>query len=497
MTCIIIGAGPAGLTAAYDLARAGFHSVTLEADSAVGGLSKTVSHKGFLFDIGGHRFFTKVSAVERMWRDVLGSELLVRPRLSRIYYRHHFFDYPLKPANVITGLGLDETVRCTASYLRAKLFPQNPELDFATWVSNRFGTRLFDIFFRTYTEKVWGMRCDEISADWAAQRIQSLSLGKVVGNALRRHTPLSGSTPKSLIEQFLYPRCGPGQMWSKTAAIVEQEGSNVLRRTPVERVLHSHAKITGALTAQGLQTGDHYISSMPIRDLIRSMHPPPPERVRQAAERLRYRDYLAVCLICRREGLFPDNWIYVHDPGVRVGRIQNYGNWSSAMVPRPGMSSLGLEYFCFEGDELWSKSDKELVALGTSELAKLNLLRPADVEEGTVLRVPKAYPIYDATYQESLRTIREWVSTIENLQLVGRNGMHRYNNQDHSMLTAMLAVRNILGGNYDLWEVNEDDEYHETGSTLRDEEIAAMNRDQPAVPRHREFPLEAPHLDDN
>ena len=275
MKCIIIGAGPAGLTAAYDLARAGHHSVTLEGDSAVGGLSKTVSYKGFLFDIGGHRFFTKVSAVERMWHEVLGSELLVRPRLSRIYYRHYFFDYPLKPTNVIAGLGLAETVRCGASYLRAKLFPANPEPDFATWVSNRFGTRLFDIFFRTYTEKVWGMQCDEISADWAAQRIQSLSFGKVVGNALRRHAPLAGDTPKSLIEQFLYPRCGPGQMWSKTAAFVEQQGSKVIRSAPAAQVLHSHGKVTGVQTTQVLHTGDHYISSMAIRDLIRSMQPPP------------------------------------------------------------------------------------------------------------------------------------------------------------------------------------------------------------------------------
>jgi len=482
---VIIGAGPAGLTVAYELARAGHRTVVLEADDQVGGLSKTLSHRGFLFDIGGHRFFTKVSIVEKMWHDVLGPELLTRPRLSRIYYRQHFFDYPLRPFNVVAGLGPVETIRCIASYTRARLFPKHPEADFETWVSNRFGTRLFDTFFRTYTEKVWGIKCCEISADWAAQRIQSLSLFKVVANAFLRGARLGGSAPKSLIEQFLYPRRGPGQMWARTAEIVQQYGSDVVLRAPVQRVQHSSGLVIGVQTDESFYTGEHYISSMPVRDLIRCLDPAPPQPVRQAAERLHYRDYLAVCLICSRKNLFPDNWIYVHDPGVHVGRIQNYGNWSSAMVPRPGASCLGLEYFCFEGDELWSMTDAELVALGTSEISRLGLLKPADVEEGVVLRVPKAYPVYDATYQESLEEIRAWLTGVRNLQLIGRNGMHRYNNQDHSMLTGMLAAKNVLGANYDLWKVNADAEYHESGAVVSEEELMTLDKSQPAVPERR------------
>jgi protoporphyrinogen oxidase len=482
---VIIGAGPAGLSAAYELALHGSQSVVLEAEDDVGGLSKTLSHRGYLFDIGGHRFFTKVGVVEKMWRDVLGPDLLTRPRLSRIYYRHCFFDYPLRPLNALANLGPLETLRCAASYARARIFPRHPEADFESWVSNRFGTRLFDIFFRTYTEKVWGMKCHEISADWAVQRIQSLSLGKIAANALFQARG-RGGVPKSLIEQFLYPRRGPGQMWSRTADVVRQHGSEVLLRKPVQRLHHNGRQITGVEAGDEVYTAEHYISSMPLRDLIRRLHPEPPHAISRAAERLRYRDYLAVCLICSRENLFPDNWIYVHDPSVFVGRIQNYGNWSPAMVPLPGTSCLGLEYFCFENDKLWSMSDAELVALGTSELSSLNLLRPSDVQEGIVLRVPKAYPVYDATYQDSLQEIRAWLDQFDNLQLIGRNGMHRYNNQDHSMLTGMLAARNVLGSRYDLWQVNADAEYHESGDVISEEELQGLNNTQPAVPERRQ-----------
>jgi len=481
---VIIGAGPAGLTAAYELALNGRQSVVLEADHQVGGLSKTMSHRGYLFDIGGHRFFTKVGVVERMWRDVLGPDLMTRPRMSRIYYRNRFFDYPLRPLNALAGLGMMETMRCAASYASSRLFPRQPEADFESWVSNRFGTRLFDIFFRTYTEKVWGMKCHEISADWAVQRIQSLTLGKVIANTLLGGRA-SGGRPKTLIEQFLYPRRGPGQMWSRTADIVQQHGSQVLLRKAVRRLHHDGLRVTGVEAGDEVYTADHYISSMPIRDLIQRLHPAPPQTVRQAAERLRYRDYLAVCLICGRDNLFPDNWIYVHDPDVLVGRIQNYGNWSPAMVPVQGTSCLGLEYFCFEDETLWSTGDAELVALGTSELSKLNLLRSSDVQDGVVLRVPKAYPVYDANYQESLREIRAWLDRFGNLQVIGRNGMHRYNNQDHSMLTGMLAARNVLGSNYDLWKVNADAEYHESGDIISEEDLQTLSSTQPIVPERR------------
>ena len=480
---VVMGAGPAGLSAAYELARARQRTTVLEADSQVGGLSKTMHHRGFLFDIGGHRFFTKIGLVEQMWRDVLGPELLVRPRLSRIYYRHKFFDYPLRPLNAVRGLGIVESARCTVSYVTARMAPRRPEEDFETWVSNRFGKRLFDIFFRTYTEKVWGLKCREISADWAAQRIQSLSLAAVIKNALIPSR--IASRPKSLIERFLYPRRGPGQMWEKTAELVEAGGSRVLLNTPVRTIHHDGQRITAVDTETGSHAAKHFISTLPIRDLIASMRPIAPPSIQHAAAQLRYRDYLAVCLICNVSNLFPDNWIYVHDPDVHVGRIQNYGNWSSAMVPVPGASCLGLEYFCFEGDRLWSMTDAELVQLGISEVAQLGLLRKDQVEEGVVLRVPKAYPVYDGTYKAQLAEIRGWLDQFSNLQLIGRNGMHRYNNQDHSILTGMLAARNILGSNYDLWQINADAEYHETGSVVSEEEIAAMNKSQPAVPPRR------------
>ena len=481
---VVLGAGPAGLTAAYELAKAGVASTVLEADDTVGGLSRTAEYKGYRFDIGGHRFFTKVTPVEELWIEILGDDLLTRPRLSRIYYNGKFFSYPLKPFNALFGLGIFETTRCVASYGWARLFPKRPEEDFATWISNRFGKRLFEVFFKTYTEKVWGIPCSEIQAEWAAQRIKGLSLMTALKNALiGDRSANKQDAVKTLINQFLYPRHGPGMMWEKAQELVEGMGSRVLMNQPVSRIRWSPGKVEAVEAGGQAYSGAHFVSSVAIRDLIESFEPVPPENVIAAARKLKYRDFLTVALMVRGESLFPDNWIYIHEPGVKLGRLQNFKNWSPEMVPDPAMTGLGLEYFCSEGDELWSLTDAELVELGKREIVELGFTTAADITDGTVVRMKKAYPVYDRDYAPALETIREFLATLPNLQLIGRNGMHRYNNQDHSMLTAMLAARNILGAKHDLWQVNVDEEYHEQGREIKLEDVRALDSTQPLVPR--------------
>jgi protoporphyrinogen oxidase len=480
---VIIGAGPAGLTAAYELAKHGHTATVLESDNIVGGIARTASYKGYLFDMGGHRFFTKVSLVEDMWMEVLGPDMLSRPRSSRIYYRKKFFNYPLDPKNALTGLGIFESLHCGLSYMYRRLFPVKPEPDFETWVSNRFGTRLFEIFFRTYTEKVWGMSCKEIRSDWAAQRIKDLSLVSLVLNALRpKQKGPKDKVIKTLINEFLYPRRGPGMMWEKVTDLVSERGTRVHLNTPVEKIFWEPGRVT-AVQANGKRiSGENFISSMPIRQLIDSFEPAAPAKVRQAAAKLKYRDFLTVAMIVKERNRFDDNWIYIHDPDVKVGRIQNYKSWSPEMVPDHSTTCLGLEYFCFEGDGLWDMDNSGLIELAQRELLQLGLIEPGDFIDGTVVRVKKAYPVYDEHYQTVLDEIRAFLPSVPNLQLVGRNGMHRYNNQDHSMLTAMLAARNILGSAYDLWQVNADAEYHEAGRSVSTDELQAMERSQPAVP---------------
>ena len=463
---VIIGGGPAGLTAAYELCKAGTDAVVLEKDSIVGGISRTVDYKGYHFDIGGHRFFTKVKAVDDLWREVLGDNFLKRSRLSRIYYRRKFFYYPLRFSNALIGLGLWNSFLIIISYLLAKLFPVTPERTFEQWVSNRFGKRLYDTFFKSYTEKVWGMSCDEISAEWAAQRIKGLSLMSAVRNSFFKENG-SGKDGmiKTLISSFDYPIKGPGMMWEAFADAVIEKGCDVRLRADVEKISHSNNRVESVSIRsdekEEIVDGTDFISTMPIRELVRKLEPAAPKDVLNAADDLKYRDFITVALIINKRDLFPDNWIYIHDPEVKVGRIQNYKNWSPHMVPDQEKTCLGLEYFCFEGDSMWTMSDKELIDLAKMELDILGLAESSDVEEGIVVRMPKAYPIYDSSYRKSLEIIRLFVGNIENLQLVGRNGMHRYNNQDHSMLTAMLAARNIAGEKHDLWSVNVDQEYHE------------------------------------
>jgi protoporphyrinogen oxidase len=466
-TVVIIGAGPAGLTAAYELCKAGLSPVVLEQEGVVGGLAKTINHKDFRFDIGGHRFYTKAEAAARIWREVLPArDFLRRQRLSRIYYNKRFFHYPLRASSMLFNLGWWNGCLILLSYLRARLFPEKREHTFEQWVTNRFGKRLYTIFFKSYTEKVWGIPCSEITAEWAMQRIKGLSLSVVLKDILSRHSkPEQGAVVKTLINEFDYPRLGPGMMWEAMAELVREQGGVIHTGSRVEGIRWQGETVEAVETINGERKevfrGAHFISSMPMRELVRKLKPAPPPHVAAAADKLQYRDFLSVVLIVNRRDLFPDNWIYIHDPEVRVGRVQNFKNWSPDMVPDENKTCLGLEYFCFKGDSLWSMPDEQLVELGKRELEKLGLLNPADVEEGRVVRVPKAYPVYDSTYRESLATLRRFFDSFSNLQLVGRNGMHKYNNQDHSMMTAVLAVKNILGANYDLWSVNVDQEYYE------------------------------------
>lgn len=465
--CVIIGGGPAGLTAALELARGGVAPVVLEADDVVGGISRTVSYKGYRFDIGGHRFFTKSDRVHQWWMDVLGDEFLLRPRLSRIYYKGRFFDYPLKPWNALSKLGYRESALVGFSFLGAQLFPHPEERNLEQWVTNRFGRRLYEMFFKTYTEKVWGMECTEIRADWAAQRIKDLDLKKAIFSTLLPKGASRHEQTATLIEQFHYPRYGPGQLWERVASLLREFGHPVRFNRRVNRLYREGDRIIG-ITASGPDghekefAAEQFISSMPIRELVRSIRPMPPEHVLEAADGLRYRDFLTVGLIVDAKNLFPDNWIYVHSPEVKVGRIQNFGNWSPWMVPDENRSSIGLEYFVQQDDELWSASDEALIQLATEEVAKLNLLNAQKVVDGVVIRMPKAYPVYDHDYWENLTVVREYLDEISNLQPVGRNGQHRYNNQDHSMLTAIYAAENVMGGQREVWNVNVGESYHES-----------------------------------
>lgn len=461
-TTVVIGAGPAGLTAAYELTKLGERPVVLEKRHTVGGLACTETYKGFSFDMGGHRFFTKVEEVKKTWNEILGAQFLRRPRLSRIYYRGRFFFYPLKPLNALVGLGFWESILIVLSYLRWQLFPYRREDTFEQWVTNRFGRRLFLTFFKTYTEKVWGISCSELKAEWAAQRIKDLSLRSALVNMFLK----SNGTIKTLIEEFDYPRLGPGMMWQAMKDEIERRQGRVELETDVVQVQRTGMRIEGIVVDQSGQRtfvpGTDFISSMPVTELVKKLDPPAPPAVLRAAGALKYRDFLTVVLIVNKADLFPDNWIYIHDPRVKVGRIQNFKNWSPDMVPDPSRSSLGLEYFCTEGDELWTLPDAELIELGKREVAAIGLASSADVQDGCVVRVPKAYPVYDEDYREQLDVVRKFVDSLDNCQTIGRNGLHRYNNQDHAMLTGMLAVRNqMLGERNDLWSVNTDQEYHE------------------------------------
>lgn len=463
---LIIGAGPAGLTAAYELVRQGIRPLVLERDDMVGGLARTETYKGYRFDIGGHRFFTKVDEVQRLWQEVLGEEFVKVSRLSRIFYRGRFFNYPLEPFNALSNLGVVESLQILGSYFRAKVAPSPEEETFEQWVTNRFGKRLYQTFFKTYTEKVWGIPCHTIRADWAAQRIKGLSLKTAIVQAF-----FGSHNTRTLVNEFHHPVLGTGMMWERFQEAVERQGGQVQLDTEAIRLQSEGRDIKSVAARQGERmieiAGEHFISTMPLTDLIARLDPPAPDDVAKAARQLSYRALIVVGLIVDRADLFPDQWVYVHSPGFRVGRIQNFKNWSAAMVPDPRKTSLGIEYFCSEGDGTWSMSDAELLELASRELAGLGLAEIGEVEEGVVIRQRQAYPVYDGEYSQHLEVVRRFLSTFENLQTIGRNGMHRYNNQDHSMLMGMLAVRNLLGEHHDLWSVNVDRSYYEEFTTDR------------------------------
>jgi len=464
----IIGAGPAGLTAAYLLGKEGKNVVVFEADATyVGGISRTETYKGYHFDIGGHRFFSKSKEVEDFWTEILGNDMLDRPRSSSIYYDEKFFSYPLIASEALKKLGLIESALCVGSYMWSRLFPVKNPVNFEQWVSNEFGKRLYRMFFKTYTEKVWGVPCTEISADWAAQRIKGLSLSSAIKNAfLPQRSKKKDAVIKTLIDSFRYPKYGPGMMWEVCAKKAMQYGVEVRMDAKVSSLEMKEGEWTVTLANDESFGGfDHVISSAPIRDIFTHITPAPPLKALNAARQLSYRDFLTVVLILKDKEHFKENWIYIHDPSVKVGRIQNFKSWSPYMVPDENMACFGLEYFCFEGDGLWNANDTDLIALGKKEIEKIGIAKAVDVTDGYVVRQPKAYPVYDNNYVEKVDEIKNALSFYPGLQLVGRNGMHKYNNQDHSMMTAMLAVKNIVAGEeiYDLWCVNQDAEYHETG----------------------------------
>lgn len=509
---IIIGAGPAGLTAAYELlTRSDIKPIILEAENQVGGISKTIDHNGNRMDLGGHRFFSKSDWVMNWWQSLLpiraenaegaievsyhgksrhvmpgpldeGPCLLVRPRLSRIYFLRRFFDYPLKLNwTTFANLGAWRVAKILLSYAKAKAHPR-PERSLEDFIINRFGEQLYHTFFKAYTEKVWGVPCSQISAEWGAQRIKGLSITGALGHAVRSLLPGRAKKVKhtSLIERFLYPPLGPGQMWEVAAEKITALGGTIRLGEKVTRLHHMGDRVRAVevVRADGTRDvilADAVISTMPVRDLIQSMEPPAPPQVRAVAEGLMYRDFITVGLLVRKlkpsrhampnsyMHLLPDCWIYIQEKDVKLGRLQIFNNWSPALVKCRDTVWLGLEYFCNEGDELWSMPKDDFARFAIQELASIDIIDPADVLDFNVVHVQKAYPAYFGTYDQ-FPVIRDWVDRLENLYLVGRNGMHRYNNQDHSMLTGKLAAEAIMYGNVDrsaIWAVNIDDEYHE------------------------------------
>lgn len=475
----IIGAGPAGLTAGYLLSKAGIDVDVFEADPFyVGGISRTEVHNGFRFDIGGHRFFSKSKEIEDLWSEILPSDMITRDRLSRIYYRKKFYNYPLEAGEVVANLGKGESLLCVASYLRAKLTPRAQARNLEEWVTAKFGSRLYRTFFKSYSEKVWGKSCRDIAADWAAQRIKGLSLTTAALASLRPRPPVQPSGDrakqiKTLITAFRYPRLGPGMMWEVAAERISNQGGRVMMGSRVQRLEHDPAEGHWHLELAGSTGGrhgpyQHVISSAPLGSIIPAIANPLPAELHSAASGLTYRDFLLVALILRPGPSFPDQWLYIHDPDLQVGRIQNFASWSPEMVDGSGRRCYGMEYFCFSHDVIWNLSEQELIALAAKELEALGLAESGEVVDGCVVRQAKAYPVYDDTYQSRIDAIKAGLARhCPGLHQVGRNGMHRYNNQDHSMMTAMLTVRNILEAEstLDPWLVNQDAEYIEAPAT--------------------------------
>ncbi len=473
----IIGAGPAGLTAGYILAEAGITVDVFEADDTIGGISRTVVYKGFRFDIGGHRFFSKSQEIEDLWDRILPEEMLINERLSRIYYKNKFYRYPLEAREVLDNLGRRESLLSIASYLKVKLRRNSQSENLEDWVTSKFGSRLYRTFFKSYTEKVWGRPCADISADWAAQRIKGLSLATAALTSLRPAPPTDNGNRaaqiKTLINTFRYPRLGPGMMWEAAADQIQARGGVIRLNSPIvgfhldPKPNSWYLEVKGSSERHGPY--QHLISSAPLSAVIRAVHPKLPTDTQEAAANLTYRDFMLVALILKNRPTFPDQWLYIHDPDLKVGRIQNFKKWSPAMLDGSGRLCYGMEYFCSQNDALWNLPDQDLITFATEELIQLQLADEGDVVDGCVVRQANAYPVYDKNYQKQIAHIRATLaSRCPGLHQVGRNGMHRYNNQDHSMMTGVLAARAILDPSspLDPWLVNQDAEY-----------IEAINRD--------------------
>ena len=487
---VVIGAGPAGLTAAFQLHKYGIASTILEESDQVGGISRTEVRDGWRFDIGGHRFFTKVPEVEALWHEILPDEdFMMRPRKSRIFYDGKFYDYPLRATNALRNLGIIEAIRCVLSYIWVRIRPPKDQTNFEGWVAARFGWRLYGTFFKAYTEKVWGVPADQIEADWAAQRIKNLSLFSAVVNALLPNR--NQKDIASLIEEFQYPKDGPAMMWEVCRDHVVADGSTMHYETEVTGIRHADGVATHVIATHPNGTteeheADHVVSSMPISALLAGMDPPVPDHVMAAANGLSYRDFITVALVVPESKVdWNDNWIYIHDPAVATMRIQNFGSWSPYLV-KDGSNVLGLEYTVFETDHAWTAPDDELIEQGKRELVYLGLIEPGDVEGGYVVRQKKAYPTYDETYKANVDVLRNWLDThTANVHPIGRNGMFRYNNQDHSMYTAMLTAENIAtGSTHDVWTVNVEEEYHEEGPAEKPSFASkpSTGRDAPIIP---------------
>ncbi len=455
---IILGAGPAGLSGGYELVkRNNKHVFLFEKDGQAGGISKTIKFRGCFFDLGGHRFHTDLPEVSGLWEEILGKDFLVRKRLSRIYYKNKFFNYPLTLANAFFGLGILESLVIVSSYLKSKILPSKNEKTMEQWVSNRFGRKLFKTFFKTYTEKVWGIPCDKLSSDWSAQRIKNLSLFEAIKNSV---LPRGKVKAKTLIDKFYYPKYGPGMMYEEMARKIVEYGGEVRLDSSVRELIAEGSEIKSVLiesdNKMGRYLAKNFISTIPVNQLVKMISPGADKHVIEAADGLRYRSFISVSVILKCSNSFPDNWIYVHSPEIKLGRIQNFRNWSPFMVDEENKTTLGLEYFCNENDEFWKMSDDEMIKLGLEEFAKLNLIAEKwEFLDGFVVRIPKAYPVYDSSYIKNMKIVRKYLDTFSNLQTIGRNGMFRYNNMDHSVLSGLWAARNVLGEKNDIWDIND------------------------------------------
>ncbi len=459
---IVLGAGPAGLGAAFELSRNGIEAMVVEKDNVVGGISRTLEYKGYYFDEGGHAFFSRNNEISKIWQALLGSDLVRIKRLSRIYYKGKYFHFPLKPGNAILGMGLFGSMAILGSYAKSQIFSYKNEETFEEWVSNRFGKRLYQIFFKTYTEKVWGIPCSEIGAEWARQRIGGVSLFSALKHAFLGRAE---SRADILTSELRYPPRGPGMMYEAMKTEIERMGSLVVLDREVISINHNQSEVL-AVTVRGKNGkeeslgGSKFISSIPISLLVQRMRPKPPSDVLEASRKLKFRGILVVHFVIDRENLFPDNWLFIHSPDVKVARIQNYKNWSPRMVPDPTKTTLGLEYFCNENDDFWNQSEEELIAKGKEELEKLNIVEEHAVSDALIFKIPHAYPVYFTGYREPLETVKHYLSTFGNLQTIGRGGMYNYSYMYDSILTGLMAARNALGSNLDIWQLNGDEDHY-------------------------------------